>query len=240
MARTVTLSVLRDEIRFLADAQGTSAIARHGNTDLNRAINQSIQRFREKVSNHGFRHYLVHATGSLTPGATSPHSFGQLDLSALSPSVVRVYRMTIMVNGRPKRLESVDLDNADDFFGDVATGVPEAFATFRDKVAVMPAPNAAYVYVIWYLPVLADLSLDADVFDGVAGWEAWVQWDVLTKLIQRDTSPALYQMAATERDLVWADIEKGANPVGGQKPVRRIDVRGLRASGRTSRFREDL
>lgn len=232
MARTATLTVLRDQIRALSDTQGLTA--RHTNADLLRAINQSIQHFREKVSAHGSKNYLTHATGTLTVGATSPFAFGVLDLSALSPNVVRVYGIELTVNGIVRPLEQVDFDSRNDFQqaeGGTNRGEPVAFANYQKaRVAILPASDAAYPYTVWYLPVLADLVADADTFDGFQGWEEWVAWDVLIKLLQRDQYPQLYQTATMERDAIWQTIEKMCNPVRSGGIIRRVDSRGLRTN----------
>lgn len=240
MARTVSLSTMRGEIRWLADVKGLTV--RHQDSDLNRAINQSIQHFREKVSNRGIRHYLTHTTGTLTSGATSPFAFTVLDLAAASPAVVRVYGVDINYQGRIVSLQQVDFDSRNDFQrGDnQPTGIPVAWANYQTaRLAILPASNGAYPYAVWYLPLLADLTLDADTFDGINGWERWIQWDVHVKLINRDKYGQDYMLAVAERDRAWADIEANCNPVKSGGVVRRYDARGLRGDQILRRRRED-
>ena len=244
MARTVSLSTLRGEIRWLADVKGLTV--RHLDTDLNRAINQSIQRLRLKVSNRGLRNFLTHSTGTLTQGATSPFAFTLLDLSAVSPNVVRVYGLDISYQGRLVSLEQVEFESRNDFqrgdFGtSPQTGVPIAWAVYQtSRLAILPASNGAYSYTVWYLPVLADLAADGDTFDGVAGWELWVQWDVHVKLINRDKYGQDYALAVQEREAAWADIEANCNPVKSGGPIRRYDARGMRHDQLGRRKRETL
>ena len=59
--RNVTLQQLRLDIQNQADIAGLSV--RHGATLIDRRINQSIQRFRERLSGEGARHFLSYATG---------------------------------------------------------------------------------------------------------------------------------------------------------------------------------
>lgn len=230
MARTVRLDVLRQQIQYLADIQGMTA--RHATSDLNRAINQSIQHFREKVSQHGLRNYITHATGTLTSGATSPFAFTVLDLSAVSPAVVRVFGIEITIRGRIQPLELIDFENRNDFqdwtFGPISDE-PTAWAPYQQaRVAILPASNAAYPYTVFYLPVLPDLTNDSDTFDGVVGWEEWVAWDALIKVLQRDQYPQVYATATAERDRIWADIERNCNPAKSGGLVKRVDSRELR------------
>lgn len=242
MARTVRLDAMRNEIRWLADVKGLTV--RHSDTDLNRAINQSIQRLRLKVSNKGIRNYLTNSAGTLTVGPTSPFAFTVIDLASLNP--VRVFGLDVTVQGRIRSLEEVDFASRNDFqSGDRGTSpttdVPLAFAVYQNtKLAILPASNGAYAYTAWYLPTLADLTADADTFDGVAGWELWVQWDVHVKLINRDKYGQDYALAVQEREMAWADIEANSNPVKTGNVVKRYDARGLRGDSLMRRRRETL
>lgn len=236
--RTVTLSTMISEIRFLADVKGLTV--RHPDADLTRAINQSIQRFREKVSNIGIKRYLTSASGTFTAGATGDFAFTSLSLSSLSPKCVRVYGLEYTINGRVTHMEEVDFASRNDFQrGDgVKTGRPLAWAQFENEtLAILPASDGAYPYTIFYLPALADLVSSNDTFDGIAGWELWIQWDVLAKLITRDKYGQEYALCAQERELVWADIERGASPTGQRGPVKRYDARELRGA-RLRRYRK--
>lgn len=231
MSRTVRWDVLRSQIQYLADIQGLTL--RHTPADLLRAANQSIQHFREKVSQTGSRNYLVPSTpGTLAVGATSPYAFTVLDLSAVTPALVRIFGIDITVQGKVRPLEQIDFESRNDFqdWGySLVTGEPVAFAIYsQSKVAILPASNGAYPYVVWYLPVLPDLVADSDTFDGVVGWEEWVANDVMMKVIQRDQYPQLYASTAAERDRVWEDIERNCSPVKSGGLVRRVDSREFR------------
>ena len=227
MARTRTLTNLLADIRFLADAQGLTG--RHDDTNITRLLNQSIQRFREKVSTAGINHYLVHATGTLTVGALAPFQFGSLDLSAVSPNVVRVYGLDIKVDNRWHSLDGVEFTHRNEFQDQTGArnGIPISFANYTtNKLAIFPPPDRTYTYVAWYLPVLADLSAGSDTFDGIAGWEEWLYWDVLIKLVNRDQYPQVYEMAASERERVWGDVQKTSGRVNRASFTTRRDTWG--------------
>jgi hypothetical protein len=231
MARTVTLLQLRNDIRWQSDNVGFTA--RHSDADITRAINQSIQRFRLMLSQHGDRKFLVANTGTLTAGATSPYPFGVLNTSAWNPQIVRLFGFDITVQGRVIPLELVPFDMRNDFqraeTGTSANSPPVALAQFgSESYAILPASDGAYAYTAWYLPVLADLANDADTFDGVAGWEEWVKWDCVQKLNSRDTNAKAYQIAQSEQVQVWGVIA-AACPTKQGGVVRRYDSRGLRS-----------
>ena len=236
MARNVTLTQLRSDITDQADIAGAvGASSRYTTGQLNRWINQAIQRFREKLSNEGVQHYLTHATGSLTAGVTSPFQFGTLDLSAASPAIVRVYGLDVTINSETRTLLHVPFTARSDFGGPTNTGEPLAWANYQTaKLAIFPAPDSTYTYVCWYLPVLADLSSDNDTFDGVAGWEEFIVWEVVCRIITKDQYPQAYQMAVSERDRAWDDILRNATRVtsAGGAVVGRDTLGQIRRWGR--------
>lgn len=215
MSRNVTLLQLRTDIAAQADITGAvGASSRYTPTVLTRYINQAIQRFRERISNEGATHYLVSTSSTLGVGATSPYPFYVLDLSAVSPGIVRIFGLDITVNGVTRMLKHVPFNSRGDYGGALNKSIPEAWAQYQTaKLAVLPPSSSAFAYVCWYLPVLADLSADGDTFDGVAGWEEFIVWAVVVRLIIQDQYPQAYQMAVAERDRVWSDVVRQATRV---------------------------
>lgn len=213
MSRTVTLSQLRSDIANLADVTVGSS-TRYTSTYLNRLINQSIQRFRERVSAEGMAHFLVSTTGTLTAGATSPYSFAELDLSNVSPSVVRTYGVDITVNGVVTSLAHRPFTERNDYGTPQSTSIPRCWMHYQTrKIALSPAPMSGYSYTVWYLPVLADLSADGDTFDGVAGWEDYCTYDVALRLITRDQYATAHALFTQNVEAIWRDILRGASKV---------------------------
>jgi hypothetical protein len=213
VSRLVTLLQLRTDISAQADIVGGTG--RYPTATLNRFINQSIQRFREKLSSEGAQHFLTNVTGTITAGATAPYPFAVIDLTAVSPSVVRVYGVDVtLTSGVVTTLSHSPFQQRTDFGGPIVTGEPRAWSNFNTrKIAIMPATNQSYPYNVWYLPVLADLALDADTWDGVAGWEDFIVWDVVCRLIIRDQYLTAYQTATGYRQELWADILRNATRV---------------------------
>lgn len=213
MSRTVTLLQLRTDVATQADIVGGTA--RYTAATLNRFINQAIQRFREKLSSEGAQHYLVSTSSTLGIGATGPFPFYVLDLSAVSPSIVRTYGVDVTINSDIVRtLSHVPFAARGDYGGSIITGEPMAWAHINTrKLAILPPPNSAYTYVAWYLPVLADLSGDSDTFDGVSGWEDFIVWDVVCRLIVRDQYMTAFQTATAYKNELWADILRNATRV---------------------------
>jgi hypothetical protein len=240
LARTTTLLQLRTDIAEEADISGMVGVAqRYTPAALTRRINQSIQRFREKISNEGVTHYLTSTSGTLSVGATSPFPFLSLDLSAVSPSIVRTYGVDLTIDSVTRSLRFIPFTLRDQFGGPLNKSIPAAWSHYQTRViAIFPPADSAYAYTVWYLPVLADLANDGDTFDGVAGWEEYIIYDVITRLNIKDQYANIYaQLVDYKRDLM-ADIIKSATKVsqaGGASIGR--DTLGERANwGRRSRW----
>jgi hypothetical protein len=212
--RTVTLAQLRLDIQNQADIAGLTQ--RHGVTLLTRLANQSIQHFREDLSNEGSRHFLTVATGTMQAGATDGFPFKQLNVGALASGVVRVYGVDIKTQGGAwKRLEHTTFEDRTSYGGGhpASIGEPRVWAEYQTtNLAILPPPDRSTDFVVWFLPVLNDLAADTDRFDGVAGWEDYVVWDVTARLMIRDQSPA-YQMIVQYRSEAMAKILRSATRV---------------------------
>jgi hypothetical protein len=237
MARNVSLGQLRADVQNQADIAG--ATVRNVATLLNRYINQSIQRFRERLSTEGAQHFLVSSTKSVTAGATSPYPFKELDLTSESPSVVRVFGIDVTLpSGDIRSLIQVPFTQRDNYGGPIAKGAPDAWANYQTaKCAIFPPPDTTYSLQVWYLPVLADLASDSDTFNGIAGWEDYITWDVVCRTIVRDQYPQAFQMAMAYRDDYWRDILSSATKVtsAGGAVIGRDTMgrRGLHVTRRT-------
>ena len=234
MARNATLSQLRTDVSNQCDFSVASA-SRYSATLLTRLINQSIQRFRERVSAEGMTHFLVSTSGTLA-GQTSPFAFEVLDLSAVSPSVVRTYGVDVTLQGIVRTLAHRPFQERNEY-SDMGPGIPVAWSQYQTRtLAIMPS-RGGDAYTVWYLPVLADLVNDDDTFDGVSGWENWVVWDVVVQLAARDQYEVSVQQFSFLRDGIWQDIIRGASKVtavGGSVIGRDTATRGRKSPDRAA------
>jgi hypothetical protein len=226
--RTRTLTNLLLDIRWQADQLG--ATLRNDDTSLTRALNQSIQAFREWISDNGFAYYLRPSSGTCPIGATAPYAFGQVNISAISPAVVRVYGFDLTIDNVIYSLDAVAFAERNNFQGFLSdtnkSGIPISFSMYdNNQIALLPPAQAAYPYTLWYLPVSADLAAGSDTFDGIAGWEEWLIWDVLMKLVVRESDGAKAQLSAGERERVQAAILKRSRHLQRQGPMIKRDTR---------------
>ncbi len=249
-ARTRSLGSLWADIQYRADIPASSD--RHPDSNGYRMISESWQALREIVSDNGHQLYLKPAVATLTQGATSPYAFGTI---SLPDDCIRLYGFDVTVSSNDIRaLEPVAFAMRNEYrsvYG-VATGIPMGFHIFNmgtelgasvtpGTVGVFPAPDQAYPYTLWYLPSWIDLTNPAYVFNGIAGWEEFIVWDVCLKIAARDNDMAGTAAIATqERAAALERILKGANNIQRVGPATRIDAaRMSRMNNRKGTFWRD-
>ena len=242
MARTRTMAQLVADVRFRSDTEGLTA--RHTDAAIGRLINESWQAMREYLVDHGEPAYLKQATGNLTAGVLAGTSFGSL---ALPADAVRVFGLSVLVSGSYVNLDPLPFSARND---ESTPGVPRSFFIYNlgvestttvtpGRIALFPAPDAAYTYSLWYLPAWADIDVTANptyVFDGVAGWEQCVIWDCVVKIAARDDDMRnTYAIAVQEREMAKTALKAAATSHQRAGAMRRGDTRGRRE---TSQSRE--
>lgn len=223
MARTRTLAQLRDEVRIRADVE--SLADRHPDDELTRFINQSCQALREIVSLAGHEYYRKTSSVNTTAGQ------GYVAYPSDAVSVLgvdctvqgRTYNLTPYMRHERNRFDDVTVDG----------GYPQQFRVSQNTgttpvLEIIPEPQGVYPLVIYYVPILTALSLDADTFDGVAGWEEWVVLDSAVKVLTKEGAGPEIGVLMAERDRVEERIRNMAPKLQRAGAPRRVDTRGMR------------
>lgn len=236
-ARSKTLLQLRTAVRGRCMIE--SELDLFPNALLNDWINESIQDFRLELSNEDVEAFLTTTTGTLTVGVVSGAAHGSVPLP---DSAYAVYGLDITVGGRVWAVPPMGFGERNDHqSGETKTGVPAGFhitnigaesetSVGAGTIILSPAPDSAYPYRLWYLPVWVDLDEDDDVFNTVGGGDRWVVWDVCVKVAHRiNDAKNQLAIAAGERDRAMRRIVTTIKRMNRAGPVRRRDSRGERA-----------
>lgn len=86
------------------------------------------------------------------------------------------------------------------------------------------SPAAGLLIRVWYVPRLTALSLDADVLDGVSGWEEYIVVDAARKALEKEESDATHLERA--KAALVQRIEAAAENRDAGSPATVSDVRG--------------
>jgi len=102
---------------------------------------------------------------------------------------------------------------------------PVQYRVIGSKIFFLPESEAPGTYKLWYVPRFTKLSLDADTFDGINGWEEYVIVDVVIKMLNKEESDVSPFIKAKE------DLIKRINSMAGDRdlgsPEKISDVNGI-------------
>ncbi len=192
MARNFTLAALRTKVRQRADIEDSNFI---DDTELNGYISASYAVLYQELVNSGLAYFASSEDFAVVAGTAS------YAVHASHMSTVGVDWQEAAGKYRPlRRLMPKEVDwfpeRATPSIGYILNGV---------NVVLYPTPGAAGTYRHRYVPAPADLTADADVVNGVAGWEEIIVNDAARKCLMKEESDTF----AIERELdrQWARLE---------------------------------
>ena len=203
MARTRTLTQLIADVRRVADIEGQNATTgRHTDSALTREINQSIQAFRLMVSEAGHDYYRVAFAGTVPAGS---------NLTNIPTNLVRCYAVLMGLSSTSDlwELEPATWRNLNQY-GTATRGAPRFYRISGSSFILHPTTDRDYYAVVNYLDTGTDLSAGSDTFDGIAGWEEWIVYDVACKVSTRDRDGERFGILATERGKLESAIRDQA------------------------------
>lgn len=159
MALTQTREEIRDNVRRLANVQGTSALLRHPDAELNDYINRGYSRLRFKLNQSSpDQRWMTSTTITTVDGTTVyslPSDFGVLVLLDITANGATTWLTNYELHERPM-LASADQPRS---------GIPFCYRLRGGNIELLPEPGGAYTVTLWYIPHTTELSADASVLD---------------------------------------------------------------------------
>lgn len=182
MAWTVTLSALRNEVRNRGGYRRSTALT---NAVMDGFINYGVKEVHELVIKHNPKLVVKPTSPDLTtvPGTATV---------ALPTDFLKLFVKPLLVVGSSLlRLSEYDLDE-EAFLQESADLWGEAKYRYMLQAGflrLVPTPTVADTIRLWYLPHATKLVNDADVYDGVNGYEDLVIEYALKQAAERDRRP---------------------------------------------------
>lgn len=218
---------------------------RHSDAQLVRWINLAWRLLRTKVTNAGFSYFLQPTTAAALP--TSAAVTGEQYLEVNYPAgAVGVYGLDVKVGGiwvplKPGSFASRrDYQSRSGAVGGTPThyivrSVPTENTTTvsSGKIMIYPLATGGHDYIIWYLPVWADIDAanTTYVFYGHDIWFDWAIQDVVRRAAQKDDdSQNTLNEARVRQSELWDDIKRAIQNMQLAEPIvpRRVVRRGRR------------
>ena len=222
MARTRTRLELRTDARQLADQVDTNFVT---DAVANYWINQSVAELWDLLVSTDIDRYVKEATISTTEGTKS---------YSLPSDFYKPREVEKLVNSERITIEQFQFAEKNRYRDTPYFGLP--YEDFLPRYRIMqqgidgsdaliffePDPGTG-TYYLWYVQAPQQLSDDADTFDGVAGWEDHIVYNVAIKMLIReesDPTPLVF-----ERDRIERRIKTMSSGRSSGRPPRVQDTR---------------
>lgn len=220
MSRTVTLALLRSQIREMADNQDVGDDQSVTDTRLNEMINASYgiwQGMLAKAVPERFE-----AVDTITGDGSSGYN------------LPADYVTTLAVEYQTDTNDYIDLrrvmfNERNMFSGQATSGQALGYRVNATQVLLLPPPSSG-TYRHIYTTMADVLAADGDTVDGINGWEKWLVLDVAIQLLLKEESDV--GQFVQERNKIQFDMKEAGNDRNSAAPRRVVDVRSRRALGR--------
>jgi hypothetical protein len=214
MALDVTLAYLKEQVRSRADQQNSQFITDAELTDF---INGSASSLYDLLVQAAEDYFVTSQTITIVQG-TNEYS--------LPTNFYKVLGVDYFVNNKPVPMSRFNF--RDRHLYNYLDARPEIvrYGVWGQQLVFKPvAPQIASV-VIWYVPTITKLVNDADVLDGVNGWEEYVILDAAIKaMVKEESDPsaliAQLQMVKDRIATMSKDRDQG-------EPQKTTDIIGSR------------
>jgi hypothetical protein len=214
MALNVTLADLRTAARQRADMENSLFCS---DIEVNQLINANIRKIHRRI---------VKAYGNAYAGAsTTITTVAGTEAYALPAAFMKLssYGVWWVVGNEKRRISRYDPNRSNDqqpsegwttWSYDRRSNVQ--YDLFNKQIRFLPTPRAVHSVLVYYIPTPTTLAIDADVYDGIAGFEEAITWSVAADMLAKQESDASYQLAMAEKE--FQDLLDYADPDQNEPP----------------------
>lgn len=161
MALNQTLAQLRASTRKFANVQGTTALLRHPDADVNdyilRAIGSLYRRLTEAQPDQRFLSFTTVTMVNGTSTYALPSDFDSLISVDMTAQGVKVWLTAYENNERPTLTDPAEY----------TTGIPAYYRLRASNIEYLPTPSYAYTSTVWYVPS-AQQPAEGQSFDTIS------------------------------------------------------------------------
>lgn len=232
MALNKDLEEIRDSVRRFANVQGTTALLRHPNADLNDYINRALGSLHRKLTSTLPDQRFLSSTTITTSDGVDTYSLGVNFDSIIS--------MQITADSRSYWLQSYEMSERPALTSpDVPSqGIPFTYRLRGSSIELLPVAQGAYDVLVWYVPTTTQLASDAATFDTISRLDDFLIAYASRLVAIKDKN---WELAAACKDMLLeldGEIAALARNVDRNSPPRIVDTYQSRDRwGRTPQYR---
>ncbi len=231
MALTQTRIQIRTNVRKFASVQGTTALLRHPDADLddyiNRALGSLHRRLTIAVPDQRYLSSTTITTADAVYTYALPVNFDHLISVDITVDSHKSWLTAFEMHERPA-LASLDQP---------ATGIPYTYRLRGENIEYMPRPDGAYLSVLWYVPTSTQFTGDAQTFDTVSRLDDYLIGYASRLIAIKDKNWDLRDACSQTLGELESEIAVMARSRDKNSPPRIVDVYESNRWGRRSRGR---
>ena len=226
--RTRTLLQLRTECRQRVEQEGSAFVS---DAELTRYLNQSIAKLYGKLVRARGDQYYRSSKGFVTVAGTP--TIAQPD------AFFKLLGVDVTVNGVLRSLEPVDWSRRAMYQAGTSAYLSDEVSAYSIEGAnlrLYPTPASVYAVTVWFIPYATELSIDADTFDGINGWEHYAVLDACIAMLDKEesSSVALREERKHVEELI-DELAGSRDEASAWRVERRWSSRGSTVVGRRMR-----
>jgi len=216
MARLVTLGDIKTRARRAADMVGSLFVSED---ELNDWVNADYAELYDFLLRNTSEEWGVEPTPASISVVANTQSY------SLPSNILKIRALDRYVDGEWVALERVSFDarNSDP----MPNGTVSDWYGYRQMgsyLFLLPTPQSSATLRLWYVPAFGEVTEDADVLDGIDGWEEFVVVSVAARMLQKEESDASAMLRRKEELKQRIAICSDERDIAGCEVVR--DVRG--------------
>lgn len=232
MALNRTREEIRDSVRRFSNTQGTTALLRHPDTDLDDYINRALGSLYRKLTDKlPDQRYLSSSTITTSDGqATYP----------LGINFDSIISIDIQADGRRFWLQGYEMPERPLLTDTQAPsqGVPFTYRLRGSNIELLPVAQDAYTVTIWYVPTTTQLASDAATFDTISRLDDYLIAYASRLIAIKNKDTDLVAICAQMMAELEGEIAALGRNVDRNSPPRIADTyQGRDRWGRTPRYR---
>lgn len=231
MGLTQTREQIRNAVRKFTNSQGSTALLRHPDSDLNDYINRGLSRLRFLLTQANPDQRYLSSTSITTADGTStyalPTDFGFLISIDLTADGAKRWLLSYEMHERAT-LTSPDQPSS---------GIPFCYRLRGSNYELLPTPGGVYSGTLWYVPHTTELTGDANTLDTVNRLDDYVVAYAARFVATKDKNWDLLNECKSLLGELTAEIEVLGRSCDQNAPPRIVDVYFADRWGRHARRR---
>lgn len=231
MALNQTQQEMRNNVRKFANVQGTTALLRHPDADLNDYINRALGSLHRKLTTAMSDQRFLASTTVTTSSGTTTYSLPALFEHLISAELT--------VDGRRHWLQGYEMhERAPLISPDQPTnGIPFTYRLRGSNIEILPTPADAYDVLLWYVPAPTQLTGNSQTYDTISRLDDYVVAYASRPIAIKDKNWDLVAACKQIIDELTGEIEVLSRNRDRNSPPRIVDVYATDRWGRQRRFR---